>query len=1057
MVKCQSSGWIFPLALAVFIAYMYLSSSSASQSTTSLRHLRHSSDQDLDEGRVVGGSSPPASRSPCVAATTQVGQADTQPPIDVDDDDDIVILRWRYFLNETMAMVVNKECQVGSDAPCVVDQSLMEPSVNSATSTAALNERWARVIQHRRRTNNLLRSEVDAATIHNGISHREPRDTSLEDDYTWMLPQHTKLFCPSYMGMRYLFQFHTRYSPKAVLGDVALSLKECPAPVALHILDPTAINIDEFFVWKIFSSSIDASSDKMTTNATLRSLEPSFVSFCVYECLRSPYCARVLADRVTREGAAGSSSGERQECRLLQHRHTGRALPADPRQKPKLESSSLLLHIPARPEAGPSLVQSHLRWDVVRGPLHVVRMDAYAHRCTQCVWEYKLSGRHGVDYDEIGGLAFVDVFDIDHNHGKSPLMADAGYSGLPLFSLPQLVAKGKFTLYMNSQPTSLYAGHRINVTVRFPLVVPSGGGDRCTAIEVRHHFVIKLLWDAHEIVLVTDDAPRLTPSGTFQTQVKHSRNRECAPLLRPNECVVSNVAIRFAAPRLQVSISDLYLATTWRNGDPITLLITDQARRRDTNGTCFSVVDGHTALLRAGEVTPFKCLVIRNDCVGVPFSSFTSGDTGDAAPTVKIEGPKLGNDQLSMIIPLQQLLGCGEEAKDDDGGKMQAEGEQKGELDLPILLSSSQYRCPQCALEQLENFFAFAPRSIVVMRVDNGIGEDDFARIRNRSREFHPRVYFHRDSYGGTLITHPAHNHALNIRFMAEHHPTVQYSHVVFIAANELLVRAGIENYVAKYDLSSLNADVAPGFMTDKCNIFNFFGCIYCDDAEGLRTGHSMSAWSLDEFGVRNEFHIAAVMRKYKLTKFPIRQVYLEGSFFRKEIGLVMTKILLDEFDATGMTNSTHNHFTGEELPEEERRYNRGPYAYVRWYATCEIIPMIFFHALCDDDLAGNAEPNFRYDPKLLGLESRPGGRGKCGEHSGTMLWRNPNWEVQKDDVKMLRCSPLPGPFSFKRFPIDAGHPLRKEVLDLQRDSKRSRLLRESYDNCKDLSPHRPR
>ena len=937
--------------------------------------------------------------------------------------DDDLIIWWRSFWSEAQ----EKECTKDASRQRSCRDEL--PAGSDARPTRA-SEAWKRVIQHRRRTGHLLPEIVRLTSVHGNYSRRGPsqQDPNVEEDYMWMLPPHAKLFCPSNIQKSALFQWHTTYSPAAIRGSVVLSLRECPEPIALDVLNSSDSTVlRKYFVWKIFS----AADDTLGTDSRIPpgNHDPSFLTFCIYECLRSPYCSRlVLSKEEQRE----------MTCRLLQHRRSGRAIPRDVRaDPPPAHHQLLILSLPLRPEASPSLVQSHLRWSVVRGPIDIARMDPETYRCASCVWEYRLDGRHHVEYD-VDGIALVDVTDLDSADGNTTAV---------VFCLPQLVAHGKFTLFMNSQHMRDFVGHRLNISMRSKFTSHS---IRTRSVELQHHFSVQLFWEAQAAVLVTHNTPFLAPSGLFHTQVtlSHDRTIGSAALLRENECIVTNLAIRFLAPAEHVDRNELYLAASHRNGDFVSFYISNQSHRRDTNVTCFSLVDGHSLLLRPGPVTPFSSVVVRNDCVGATIASFADDDD---RPTVILTGPALYEANMTLAIPLEQLLSCGRIGSPRTDGEISGD---KSYVDaLPVLISSSQYRCAECVLDQLGNFNAFAPNSIVIMRIDEEINDEEVEQILQRGlSNFHPVVFYHRQSYGGTLHGHPTHSHALNIEWMEKHHQEISYSHVICVASNELLVRAGVEHFVKQYDLSGLNADVTSGFMTDKVNLFEFHSCLYCEDDESLRTGHSLSSWGLDEFGVRSEFHIAAIMRKYKLKKWPIRQVYLEGSFYRREIALVLSRIILEEFDGLGMTNSTHNLLTGNLLPEDQRHYNRGPFAFVQWYASCEVLNMLIFHSLCDDDLPGNKESHFDYTPALLGLGDRPGGRAKCGEHVGTMLWRNPDWEVQKDDVQLLRCSPFAGPFSFKRFPMDASNPARKDVLNLQKNFTRSRLLRDSYEDCKHLS-----
>jgi hypothetical protein len=587
----------------------------------------------------------------------------------------------------------------------------------------------------------------------------------------------------------------------------------------------------------------------------------------------------------------------------------------------------------------------------------------------------------------------------------------------------------------------------------------------------------------------------------------------CAPLLRTDECcfrglVVHHVSVRSRrvhdASHRERSGTMVFLRSVLSDGRNFSWIFSARrgAPSSDASGEplpCVRLVDGHYGPLNNSGIALFPNLVVKIVCTrSEMMRRISSKDERERKvhfQATPFEGPVIG-------VPLSHFLGCSGAdedlaksnarriiAKEKQVGLESTTGQKVSETDTagdsdnrPIFVSTCVYECARCVLQLVQNIRAFIPGSVIVVRITgrSGISEHEEQWLREQVKPMAlatplgltQQVLIYRAVYPAAGL-HLAHLHGLNIRFIEEREYCKQYnassvpqcaslasravpfyqsySHVLFMSSNELLVRFGADAYMKRHNLSSGNGLPSQGFLLRQASRKRRVDRVtFMSDTDQQRYGSTFIDWGRPErAGVTHEFHLAAVMRLFNMTRWPREQVYLEGSFFSRPLAVLYADILLTLFDAAA-------------LPLADGLHNSSgfQFAIAGWYATSEIVPYMFFHHLCADEVddplahssavphaAAQADDALLFSRAAVELLQRwrgflPGSMS-CGQRVTTVVWANLGWAADLADVRLVRCSPFEVPFGFKRVARDERNHVRRHVAALQADPQRRTALRE--------------
>ena len=835
------------------------------------------------------------------------------------------------------------------------------------------------------------------------------------EDFEWMLPPGARgLFCTS-IGEDMRDPAAPDHLDGYVVNASNFTFSECDEPVVVHHYPPgfgtaTLQVLSRAVVLTSRESGHTAAGEVLERGDRQTRLYQT-IKHCVRECLRSPYC----------RGFQGPVFG--QTCLLLSSSidaAAGGQMPAN-----NLHVTLLAFERVFRP----SLIVSHTRLVGVRGPAEIIHLNTSTlplGYCTTCSWEVVV--RPFLPRRTLAA-ARVRIILLEGDDSEAENIAN-------IQRVEGNFSAGITRFYFDLRhiPFGQIVGRRLRLIVEPVIEDGQDSGLMSTPTRWEHDYLVQL--EATGMALVTTSNGGLTVHGGADSQLSISNN--CAPLINPLEVCVTNIALRHVVSTNGASIVGNASMTKSRAGHVISV---------ELNDVCFRIVDGESTVLRTDGGADLRHLIlsVKNEASSASCSDPNRNVTFFARhfeePMLVVRAGPLAaffQSRMGAAVPKYSIPRSGTSV-----------GYDRRVSSLPILLSTTAFECQRCVEQQMENIYAFAPRSIVVLRLGGMFTIFHVAQFNNTLA--HPRVYAHAIRYGRLGGNFLAHLHALNIHYMSKAFPHVHYSHVVVLSSNEMFVRRGLEDYVQRFDMSRGTAiPKSAGHLVRHTFPTRQFSRAFGTDDEMELIGTTFEeTWGRPPGGMQNEFHVAAVMRKYNITKWPREQIFFEGSFFCARVARVFMRLMLDDFGAVRIPGLRDQPVS---LHHSGSTKSRSTFRPVHPFPTSEIIPYLFLHILCKDDNPLHREANVAWlalfnEPNQTDELLRPNSLN-CGDHVSTVTWRSPHWTVSVHDIFAVRCSPFAVPMAMKRVPRIEDHPIRRYIVSLQQNSTLAARLRD--DQCGD-------
>lgn len=751
------------------------------------------------------------------------------------------------------------------------------------------------------------------------------------------------------------------------------------------------LDVRQLRVWTELSTLGSTADDVVTATSPQ-------VESCVRLCLGAPCCtAFQIANNATHRS-----------CVLYATRN-------DEADAPDLLPGRRTAFLATRREFRPSLVDDTLRLTIYKGPNSIEPLttaDATLHKDV----EIRLDGRLGVlRHDGYHGLVELRLHSRDSEHLKRQPFTVRLVDGVAKTNMEALGSLRQF------------AGEHLCLSVK-GINVTQPASTAVLPVKEATACFIPGLQPAHA-------ALHYGPQGTVQPSEMVTRDAAlCAPLLRSNECCVRGLWYRLedvsgarSVPVYSEATVESSLFTPhyddaigWNVVAPrAAVAVAGTSSAAQSLRHCVRFVDGFYSVANASGEGAFPSLVLQLNCGLETVRQLIS--EVQAAETVLAEHYKLWPESVVISLtvadtslsfgglPLDQLAACETLLQSDR---------------LPVKIprtssADSQHSYIGFSLRankrisflafQLRAFNAFAQQSVVALHISAqwkvSPTESKELAMLNAS---HPRTFVNpiRVRSSSWKATHI---HAANFKFLLS--CSFDVSHVVVWAANEILVRTGIVEYVKRFDMSAADRMDPRDGLAYAHNMFN----IQWRTTEEHRLVNHDLWWFMPWDGVAGELIYTGILRNDRnmsthrhddVQRFPSHQLLLEGTFFNRQTAEEFIRVTdvapLPEYCAT-----------------------------VSAYGDSEIFPYLTMRHKCKED----------------------GGTLRCGARVSTMLWRDPLYYATAAAVEECRCSPFDVPFGFKRTRRELQDPAILAVQAVLQNKTRAKLIRDDETFCQSL-PH---
>ena len=838
----------------------------------------------------------------------------------------------------------------------------------------------------------------------------------------------SRLFCPQSDVEKLLMR---RPGPGSVSGSVILRLRECPEPVLLHKVPsgPLLRRFNRLSLYPCLAAreifSLRLASRAAGGGGKISEVdEGTAIAQCSQECLAHPCC---IAFQLDRHDQSSSWS-----CRLLKCRFdlTGHWTAADHDVLSQFQgftyfmghlrdvraAATAPLLLPPFTNAGKSghPAQHHLRLVVISSSPEiaagrVVRLDEH-HEWASSMFTLQLEDTSNA-YGGENSLMFPRV------------LADAAVTA----SLYKLRGFPGEDLENHSPPESKPLFQSTSLMIRgravFPSVVPS-----FTSLHDRIGEWIELQFEAHvpnpsptsttTIVRVaarpiTYFIQRRSPSPKTQRRLlfvkPRSRSRDAGddesilPSMwqRPSQQTTSGVecGINLLRSRDECCLHGVVSVHIHPDYDDMHVSSANFISRRvyltlDSLHPCVQLVDGWYSRYNEFGVADFTHLVVKRLCSKDALRSagpivLALHDRADGEELeAPFRGPAGGMGNGSRMAPVANvtisplvLLSCGNDDDDEASSTAAARHSKEGLQEnhgTPVLFSIAVHECLSCIDDLLKSLAAFASPCLVVLHISeswNITVADRQALAAMSGGPSYPKHLFINDHVVQDTYQFFHRAHFSNVAFMLRTHHAdrgVPWSHVAFLASNELFVRRGAVEYMRRFDLSRVIPSPLGGMTFDHHSERTFVS---------LPKGEFLWKASPTIQAAFQQPMIASYVRQKGITKIPSEFIVFEGTF----LSFSVAKEVVESF--------------GSWAPENfcvDGRMTLSP---------SEGHVQAVLHAFCE----------------------RP--EVKCGERLSTLLLANYHSAATVEDVWRVRCSPFDVPFSFKKIErSNQGEPIRQLV-----------------------------
>ena len=838
-----------------------------------------------------------------------------------------------------------------------------------------------------------------------------------DEDFSWLIPERHdgnqdayKLFCPA-----------TEFTPQHAFEIPPQARLERTVFVELppNVCDGRMVQLHELSVAAPMDDMIIQKSLRITHRERGALGRSDMTVFCVVECLRSPYCRLVVVEE--------SSTGNVWFCHQLS---TG----SDELQSRDVGNSKRVLHFSRHSRAlafafrravPPSLVYQGPILRLVRGPVEVVRVGDDL-RCGDCIWDIALDNvdqrlksvfHVTMAVEDLGIPARADM--------TSMILNSKNGSGRLIFITGGALVRRKLTFQFVDFDFGPFWGHQLRLTMRTEALgaaITAPIPELCVVVLV-HAFPL----EQPSFVLITKGARR-NSDGHLDIAIAVNHAQEmCGAHIREGECCMTNIALRSLAAG-QTSLAGMYDSSRRDEGGAVSL----ELHANGLPPSCtLNIVDGETTVGMYG-MADFDRVVIR------PSLACSAEWLGSATITITAKSTSFGTP--SLVAPAHQLRSCAAPKPMKDASTHRRVNSSIGEEAAiePARILVSTYAtgsCRRCLVEHIENLLTFLPHSAGVIAllsresyflqhytvtVMSDLAALKIRACRKPGRALNMSEHDVREWYdcAGIVYLYPqpramdrlfepslvALAHGLNLREFRRREPSRYFSHVLLWSSEHLLVRLGAEAYVARFDLSTVlmvPSSVNPFAQSQPpshLHAHRWNALVDDSIAEASELSLQYGRGPAGQ-GLRDEFHLAAVMRKYNATRFVREPTYMTGAFLSHGLATKLETLLLDDFFLTS--------------GKGQRR--KGHVKFFEFYNIGEVIFATFFQPLC----------------------SLSGGPLRCGERLSSVAQARSDDKVLEADVQRVRCSAAELPFGLARFndvpaDVDDG---RMRVLRIQRNA----------------------
>ena len=866
---------------------------------------------------------------------------------------------------------------------------------------------------------------ADAHNIHKVKKEAGGPVESSSDDEEGREP----LFCPTTVyEQRYFFE-----PPEFALARtifVAVPFGSCGGLVQLHELSASA------HIHETIGRSI-----RILHNGG-SSMEELTV-FCVYECLRDPYCRYMIIEM---------SSAAASFCHHFSTFYDELAERDHPTQRRLLSMARRfrVLQFAYRRAVPASLLRPGPTLRVLNGPLDVVRVGDDG-LCWDCLWRIDVENIDKNVLDSVALPVTVVVEDLGRPEKLDVETLSSSDSmkknGTLLFVTGGSMVRGTFTFHFAFFGLENFGpvwGHQWRISV---VVDGTRLGVAKSTLKTRMNLVVQ--GHPHQppaaVLLATGESSKAT-----KVVIQHDP-KVCGTHIGENECCITNVALRMRGGR-QMPPNALYDSSQNFDARPVSVSLRSTGNMPEN--CTLTIVDGEAAIAFSAAAD-FDRLVIRNSCARREAGQLL---VSEGAKIVFAAKTDFGSPELE--VPADQLLQwCGRPnssaAADGTSTVLISDHTPAASSLARILVSTyARPRCPACVVQHIENILAFLPHSTVVLLLGREFSADDrrwilasleelkLAACGGKSCENKVNLHFQPASLDRlfepwlvSLI------HGLNLDYydtLKSNHQDHQsnpiddaYSHVVFWNNEHLFVRAGIEQYVARYSLSSFRmaptsrnpfAQSQPQQYIHVCRP----EALVDESLAVISSSYLPVGRGPTEKGIRDEFHLAAVMRKYNATKFVREPTAMAGTFLSRSLATKFKKILLEDFffSVVELLNSSSS---GGNRNAASRSKTKAHLKFFEYYNVGEVVLATFFQPMC----------------------SQSGGALVCGDRISSTANARRDEFAEERDVKRVRCSVGELPFGLARFREGSDHDaVRLFVQSIHRDVRRLPLARDDDRIC---------
>lgn len=861
--------------------------------------------------------------------------------------------------------------------------------------------------------------------------------------------------CPTAIVLRELV--HTPYSMMAppprfsrramrkALKASALGKEERPQyrPTALRTLPVHFIlQLRLFHVFTQQHNVVDPSSSTIQQHNNGLTFYNESVG-CLIACLEVPYCSAFQVVTIANESPdniRGVASKHQLQCRLYVARHD------EPigEDSPETVPGAPVMMLAERREFRPSLVDNSQRLVITGGPVGcIVTLDPLAGEFTHRVLEVTLQSTFG-KLDHVGYHAKL----------RGRVVHAASSTSLYTFSMPMRDGVARVPLSARLQHV---AGEVLCIEVE---EVDANGNTKVVPRAARTCSIVGLPASRTSLHFDASGSPWYPPHmadenakdspPTTKRNVSRGSN-SCSPLLRATECCIHGfwyrAEDRHGRRGIPTPDHELYTHHDGTIGLKMAPRVTISplvAHR------CIRFVDGFSSVANHSGEGGFPRLVVELLC---SVESIKEEVINNTAPHASIKGGFAVALEISYSasplaygsIPWDDLAECQTLIHSDSAAVLHAAStHNNAPLPPPIAVNRLERKrdddttttrsligisirahqnVPFLEL-QLRCFAAFAKETVIALHLSHhwNISISDAKKLRRLNITGHSRTLInpHRVRSSSWKATHI---HASNFKLLLSGKGPLYVSHVVIWAANELLIRTGMEAYIRQFDMSHPSRMVP----IDGAAYTNMLHHTRWWSQEQHAVEHHDLWWWMPWDGVSGDFLFAGILRSRRdhaerrllesgggghneplplrhedpFLTFPSHQLLLEGTYFNRAVTA--------EFIAVT-----------KETPLSEFCISSGR------YPDNEIFPFLTMRYRCG---------------VTAGL--------RCGGRVSTMLWRDFYYFATTVTLEEVRCSPYPSPFGWKRVRRDFKDSVVEAIEELLLNQTRVDAARDPPDRCK--------